>query len=361
MNPLARVTFFMEQHLGHRTYYQNLRRSITAQPCISPRWVEVTYEQPSQIYDRLPFLPHQLKGPLAGRAQVLQGLSSEDFDVAFFNTQAPAALAFEQVKKKPYVLCSDITPIQYDAFAAEYNHAVDRLKLVRNFKHSVNTRLFQSAAYLFPWSNWVRDSFIADYGVDPEKAIVIPPGIDVDLWKPRKRKDGSGFRILFVGGDFYRKGGPFLLDVYHKLRREPCELVIVTRSQVPTQEGITIYQNMSPNSPELIALYQSCDVFIFPTQAEAFGIAAIEAAAAGLPVIASRVGGLNDIVIPEKTGFLFEKNDLASFVDAIHLLMEKAELRTQMGQAAREHAETNFDASKNAALIQNLLIHASQY
>ena len=57
------------------------------------------------------------------------------------------------------------------------------------------------------------------------------------------------------------------------------------------------HPDLNPNDGALLSLYQSSDLFVLPTEAEAFGIAAIEASAVGLPVIATRVGGLTDVVV----------------------------------------------------------------
>lgn len=354
------ATFFLEQHLGHQTYYQNLRQQVQAQPLLLPRWVEISYTDPGSLFAHLPGPLRRFRGTLIGREQVIHG-AAQPYDVAFFNTQVPAALAFARIRRKPYLLSTDITPVQYDSISSEYGHAVDRLKVARQIKHRINCSLFQQAAFLLPWSNWVRASLISDYGADPQKIFVIPPGIDVERWQPKPRPQNTRLRILFVGGDFWRKGGAFLLELYQTLPRQQVEFVIVTRSEIASAEGLTVHQNMRPNTPELIALYQSCDVFLFPTQAEAFGIAAQEAAASGLPVVASNIGGLPDIVNHEKTGFLLPKNDRGAFCGAIEALIDQPQLRQEMSHAARVHAVAQFDSRKNAQKIQQLLLQAVKH
>lgn len=79
----------MEQHLGHRSYYENLRSHLEHDPALETTWVEGTYSS-SDDGPRVPFLR---EGVLRGRREVQQGLWSTPFDVAFFNTQVPAVLA----------------------------------------------------------------------------------------------------------------------------------------------------------------------------------------------------------------------------------------------------------------------------
>ena len=63
---MLRVTFVMEQHLGHQTYYQNLRRFIENEPRIKPTWIPVTYEEPGGVIEKIPLLPRHARGLLRG-------------------------------------------------------------------------------------------------------------------------------------------------------------------------------------------------------------------------------------------------------------------------------------------------------
>jgi glycosyltransferase involved in cell wall biosynthesis len=256
------------------------------------------------------------------------------------------------VQRKPYVLATDITPIQYDGMSHLYGHETDKNGLLAIYKHKVNIGLLRGAARVLPWSRWTRDSLIRDYGVSAKRIDVVPPGVDLQLWKPANEQRRAGaLRILFVGGDLYRKGGATLLEAFRSLPRGSAELHLVTRSQIAPEEGVQTYYTMHPNSPELIALYQSADVFVLPTEAEAFGIAAIEASAAGLAIIATAVGGLADVVSDGETGFLMQPRDTGGLCSLLGRLADNPELRARMGQAARQRAETHFDAQRNAARV----------
>jgi glycosyltransferase involved in cell wall biosynthesis len=102
-------------------------------------------------------------------------------------------------------------------------------------------------------------------------------------------------------------------------------------------------------------LYRSADVFVLPSLAETFGIAAVEASAAGLPVIASRIGGLQDIVRDGESGFLVEPGDVGALAAALSRLASDADLRARMGARGREHAEQRFDAHVNARRLLDLV------
>ncbi len=355
-----RVTFVMEQQVGHQSFYRNLRMAMDHEGRIKPRWLEITYREPESVWERLPGLPARLRGTLVGRAQVIRGLRAVAYDVAFFNTQVPAAISGRTARRYPYVLCTDITPVQYDQMGRFYGHPPDAGGWVARYKHRVNRELFQGAAFTLAWSDWVKASLIGDYGVAPDKVEVLPPGVDLSLWRPGPQRASGRLRVLFVGGDFDRKGGKAILAAFRSLPPGSAELMLVTRTALPPSEGVFAFPDMQPNSRELIALYQSCDVFVLPSHAEAFGIAAVEASAVGLPVVATAVGGLLDIVADGVTGFHIQSGDTETLARHLRRLADDAELRRRLGQAARQRAEARFDARTNTRRIGTLLYQASQ-
>ncbi len=350
------ATFVMEQHLGHGTFYQNLRTALDKNPALDASWVEVSYGHTGTWWEQFSMLPANVRGTLRGRAQVRQGLRCQHHDVAFFNTQVPAALGGRIAQKRPYVVCTDITPVQYDRMHQYYDHQPDRNTLLRRYKHWVNTHLLQQAARVIPWSTWVRASLIEEYGVQPERITVIPPGVDTNRWHPGPQKGSDQpLRILFVGGDFERKGGDILLQAFRRLDPGTAELILVTRTPVAPEAGVIVRNDLVANTAELVTLFQTSDLFVLPTRAEAFGIAAAEASAVGLPIITTAVGGLSDIVLDQVTGYLVEADAVEQLALCMQKLAMDEPLRRQMGERARHHALTYFDAQKNAQRILQVL------
>jgi glycosyltransferase involved in cell wall biosynthesis len=215
----------------------------------------------------------------------------------------------------------------------------------------VNLEILRGAAAVLPWSAWARESLIADYGVAAECIEVIPPGVDLSLWAPATQRRPGPLRILFVGGDFYRKGGATLLQVFRALPSGSAELHVVTKTELQPENGLHMYYELQPNSPGLIARYQASDVFVLPSEAEAFGIAAVEACASGLALIATAMGGLTDIVEEGKTGFLIPPQSPAALCERLQRLVNNPVLLAEMGRAARVRAEERFSAQRNTARI----------
>lgn len=91
--------------------------------------------------------------------------------------------------------------------------------------------------------------------------------------------------------------------------------------------------------------YASADMFVFPSALETFGLVVVEAMAAGLPVVSSRVGGVRDVVEEGVTGYTFDVNDIQGMIEGVRHVATSRERITEMGHAARRFAETqSWDA-----------------
>lgn len=90
----------------------------------------------------------------------------------------------------------------------------------------------------------------------------------------------------------------------------------------------------------LAQAYASADIFVFPSALETFGLVVVEAMAAGLPVVASRVGGIPDVVEIGRTGYTFDVGDVDGLVNGVQQIASSRERIQQMGHDARAFAET---------------------
>ncbi len=348
--------FVMQQVLGHITAYHNLRRFVEQDASVAPTWTEVTYEEPGGWIERLPLAPPGVKGVARGALQVRGGLRTP-YDAVLFNSQSLCLFVRGYMRRVPSVIVTDVTPHQYDLMGAYYNHPMPKDSAIARYKHRVNVDVYQSARLIVPWSNWVKSSLMQDYGVPEEKITVIPPGVDIEQWVPpsdgtREKRLAEESRlpgVLFVGGDFERKGGALLLDWFLARGKERCELHLVTRTPPAlAAPGLHIYTHLKANDPQLMQLYAQSDLFVLPTLADCFGIAFIEAMATGLPVIATNVGGVPDILDDGQQGFVIQPNDGAALAERIERLLIDAPLRRSMGARARARVLTLFDAARNS-------------
>lgn len=361
-----RFGFVMQQVLGHITAYRNLRQVVEQDSSIAPTWTEVTYEQPGGWIERLPAVPAGVKGVARGALQVRQGLNQHAYDAVLFNSPSLCLFVRGTMRRVPSVIVTDVTPHQYDLMGEFYNHSSSGNAAVARYKHRVNVDVYRSARLLVPWSNWTKGSMVRDYGVPEEKIVVIPPGVNVEQWTPPPegtreaslRGEGRLPGILFVGGDFERKGGKLLLEWFLAHGQGRCELHVVTRTPpalTETPPGLHFYTNLKANDAELMQLYARSHLFVLPTLADCFGVALIEAMATGLPVVTTDVGGVPDIVDDGQQGFLMQPHDGVALAERMERLLTDASLRRAMGTRARAKVLTNFDAARNSTRMMDLM------
>jgi glycosyltransferase involved in cell wall biosynthesis len=207
-------------------------------------------------------------------------------------------------------------------------------------------------------SQWAKRGLIEEYGVDQDKVIVNPPGVDLTLWHPPSERTCQAARpkkLLFVGGDFERKGGHLLLEWFRQQAPGDVELHLVTKEPVSRGPGLFIYNDMSPNSGELQRLYQEADVFVLPTLADCTPIVTIEAMASGLPIIMSNVGGYADMVEDGGNGFIVSSGNISELGAALSAILQDDSRRLAMGRRSRSLSEQRFDVEKTAAKTLGLV------
>jgi glycosyltransferase involved in cell wall biosynthesis len=266
------------------------------------------------------------------------------------------------MRRAPSVISLDATPANMDEMAAGYSHH-QAGKLAERLKRAAMVTTLRRATYLMPWSDWCARSLIADYGVDPQRARVVRPGVGTTAWAPRPVGPREPLRALFVGGDFERKGGPDLLQALGQLRGD-WECDIVTKSEVPTfasSARARVHRDLGPGDDRLAQLYANADVFVLPTRGDASPWAVMEAMAAGLPVVSCAVGAVGELVQDGTTGVLVAPGDVPGLAAALQHLLDDPAARRRMAQAAYKRATEELDEDQNGAKILQLVkLAASQ-
>jgi glycosyltransferase involved in cell wall biosynthesis len=348
-----RLGFVMEQTLGHVTHCQNFERWVAQDPDVVPTWIHVPFDLPNGWNRLVPVVGQNwtVRASLRAKRQLREVLGSHPLDGLFFHTQVAALFAQGLMKRIPTVVSMDATPLNFDTIGNPYDHVPSAFRAVEQVKNALNRRTFRKARKLVSWHNWGKQSLIRDYGVSADSVVVIPPGIDLERWNFSRATDQPDrrVRLLFVGGDFVRKGGDVLLTAFRKDLGRDCELDIVTRENVNTDglANVRIHHGLGPNAPGLLELYARADVFVFPTFADTLPLVNMEAMASGLPVVTTNVGALTEEIEEGVTGFLVPPRDASALAAATRRLVDSPALRRQMGAAGRARAVQLFNASVN--------------
>lgn len=171
----------------------------------------------------------------------------------------------------------------------------------------------------------------------------------------------------FTGRLAYIKGADVLLHAVARLHGQglPVRLVIVgegaeqaSLAALTQQLGIDAITHFAGRVPrtEIYDAIKGFDIAAVPSREEGFGLSALEGMAAGVPVVASRVDALQEVVVDGVTGLLCEADDPVSLADALACLVRDTSLRHRMGAAGAAHVARLYDAPAYRAHLADLLV-----
>lgn len=193
------------------------------------------------------------------------------------------------------------------------------------------------------------------------RVVEIPHGVDVPerTHEPAPGSSGAGDRaqlptVLFAGRLSKEKGTALLAEVFAGLT-DRLQLVVAgdgpERGRVERIPHVEVLGMLDRDA--LDAAYRRADVLVMPSQREGFGVVALEAMAHGVPVVASRVGGLQRLIEHDVTGLLVAPGDAGELRAAVLRLLDDAGLRARLGDAARAEAAANYSWPRvTAALVE---------
>jgi glycosyltransferase involved in cell wall biosynthesis len=352
--------------------YKNLRKAVDRMDKVEATWLPIQLN-PAGLVAGIPLAkvpPFSTSWSLQ-RALLTRSCvdwlekTGRSFDAAFFNAASPAFFLRRFRLRVPCVDALDATPIIQKRYGYN-NPRVDRNLLVGQLRHRLAQNVFRDAVHLLPWSGFAKESLIRDYGIREDKITIVPPGIDLKVWSDHSdnsqgaETSANNLRVLFVGGNFARKGGDLLLSIARKEEFQQCDFHFVTKGfKGPSGRNIFVYDNLEANSEALISLYRQADIFALPTRADFFPFAALEAMAMGLPVLITKVGGIEEIVTDGENGFTVPVDNEEAFLNRLRTLIGDAQLRTRLGRNGRRFAESRFSLETMADTIVEYLTKAT--
>lgn len=222
-----------------------------------------------------------------------------------------------------------------------------------------------------------RQTVLGRLGGDPDRVVVVPLGVDTQLFHPcatsecAEQRDwiGRGGRpeVIMVGRLHPLKGFDLIIDAISLLPDEKRPALRVVGAPPPDgdeyarelHETVANHSMISSTSfdgalrrSELAERIRAATIMVVPSHSETFGLVALEAAASGVPVIARATGGLREAVLDGQTGVLVSGDDPQVWADAIADLLSDTDRLDQMGAVAREHALATSWASSADRLIE---------
>jgi len=193
-------------------------------------------------------------------------------------------------------------------------------------------------------SDFARDWLIREVGVDCDLIETVSPAIHL----PETGVDSAhGEYIAFAGRFAEEKGVELLVEAARRLDL-PLKLAGFAPEHPAIRPGDNIECAMPETPQELAEFYRGARMLVVPSNwYETFGIVAAEAMSHGVPVIATRIGALQNTVDDEATGLLFENENVSDLAEKISRLWNDPALCTRLGQAAREKAKNQFNIDEH--------------
>jgi len=254
----------------------------------------------------------------------------------------------------------------------------------------IEKRLCQSADRIIATNLQEKDDLVNLYHTDPDKIVIIPCGVNLDLFQPLSQEESKkdiafatdDFLITYVGRLENRKGIDTLLEAIYMVDNPSVQAVIV--GGPPTDKPFLSWAELSEepykkymamideygienqvtftggkSQDQLSKYYSAADLTVIPSYYEPFGMTAIEAMACGSSVIASRVGGLKSTVKENLVGALFEPRNASQLAEKIKIIFDQPAMNVELRKNARPYVEENFSwklvAKSVAGVYQDLL------
>jgi D-inositol-3-phosphate glycosyltransferase len=289
-----------------------------------------------------------------------------------------------------YWLSGEVACLLRPQLSARWAHIAHTLGLVKNrtlaygarpepaLRIQVEGEIAQQADLLIASTADEADDLINAYKANPDRVLVVPPGVDLATFQPidrteARRKIGydSGRVLLFVGRLERLKGVEIAIRALALLRdREHDDLRLIVLGEdsrdgdesekerlkavaasVGVRDRVDFLGSVAQH--ELPYFYAAADACVMPSYSESFGLVALEAQACGCPVVASGVSGLRSVVRDDVSGYLIDGHDPAEYAERIGRLLADPELAQQMGRRGRLLAQ-RFSWNRTADRLEGL-------
>lgn len=248
------------------------------------------------------------------------------------------------------------------------SHHTDTIWDAHNITHAT---LMKAKRLIFP-TQWAARTAVEYYGVSPDKIRIVPFGANIAITHTRtdvenmiQARNKQCIKFLFVGKDWYRKGGDIVLDTLKQLYAagHAVELTIVG-AQPPSDEPLPSYVKckgfISKRNPQgiekLKRLYQETHFLFLPSRAETFGIVFAEANAFGVPCITTNIGGIPDVVKDGINGMRFPlESTTKQICDYIVNLMNNDAEYTELALSSFNEYQTRLNWQTACGKVKKLI------
>ncbi len=339
---------------------------------------------------------------------LLRRYQPKDLDLVYIHTQTAATSVLDLPREVPAVVSIDLTW----KLAFKESRYVNSPFLKTTLE--LERRIYERSDLIVSFSDWAAASVIDDYGIPASKVQVVRNGVTLPQaggapggrfangngngngkgaadgqrtglfgrswasYRPASRNgngngngnghhgngngNGNGrhddlLKIGFIGNGFNRKGADLLLRVHQEHFADRAHLTLVCGDAPRSSASLPNVKLMSevPWDVLMTSVLPGFDLFVFPTRFDYSPYAVIEAMTAGVPVIASRVGAIPEMIEDGRSGFLIDADTEAPLVDRMGWALDNRAELPAMGARARERAEGQYAAETNYPQLLDVL------
>ena len=359
--------FVMEYALGLRTHTRFLEKYLAADPRFAPTVVRLPPYLLSGGGPRLPFLNRygadfkewwMFQYKYIHSRLALRRVDLSRFGLVCIQTQTAGRIALQLPRDVPVVVAIDSTRKLMVHGESRYSRSPLFEPVYR-----LEKRIFDRSNLVISWSNWAAESVVKDYGINPEKVRVVRNGIRLPEAQstPQLSARNQQIHLGFVGNDFLRKGGDLLLRVHQEHFADRAHLTLITSHHVRTSSlrNVSVRRDV-PWDELMTQVMPTFDVFVFPTRFDYSPFAVVEAMATGLPVIATSVGSIPEMVNEGVSGFLIEPDNAEQLIDRISWAVNHRHRLREMGDHGRRSALAGYSADQTYPHLLNLLAEVAR-
>ena len=207
----------------------------------------------------------------------------------------------------------------------------------------IHKKILNGQKYVLGLTNAVVEQIAKDYDVPYSKIkkTKLPFCFDLKLFTPSPHRGDQEIRLLFVGGDFQRKGGDVLLEWFKENYEPGLKMTMVTSFSIEYHPGITIEKNVEYGQPKHIELYKSHDIFVLPTNCDSYPSVLGEAACAGLAILTTKNAlGAAEVILNGENGYICDS--LEMLIEKLTSLIKDKDLLAIMKRNSRILMEKEF-------------------
>jgi glycosyltransferase involved in cell wall biosynthesis len=239
----------------------------------------------------------------------------------------------------------------------------DKRKRIRGFYDDYAARRVLSVAKKIICVSEGEKKVAVEAGFPEDKIIVVPNSVDLSRFEGLKdssfkERYGLDNFVLFVGRLAKNKGLKYLVKAAPEILKEfpDTKFVLIGEDEGMKEKLLVQAGNLDVrdrllflgklDDEEVAQAFLDCNLFVLPSEFEAFGIVLIEAMAAGKPVVTTKVGGVPYVVKDGEMGTLVDYADSNQLAGAIIELLRDEDKRKTMGQAGKDHVEKNYSVER---------------